>query len=88
MVEISFKNQNLVLIWDYEYTKVIGKERDEMIDMSPVQQDLDYRRGIDENRVQVWEMVMESYHDIATGKGRDCNEFFNELEEKYFNISK
>lgn len=59
-----------------------------MIDMSPIQQDLDYRRKIDENQKQVREMVMESYHDIAIGKGRDCNEFFIELEEKYFNINK
>lgn len=59
-----------------------------MIDVGPVQQDLDYRREIDKNQKQVREMVMESYHDIATGKSRDCNEFFNELEEKYFTINK
>lgn len=51
--------------------------------MSTVQQALDYRREINENRKQVREMVMESYHDIAAGKGRDCNEFFDELEKKY-----
>ena len=56
--------------------------------MGPVQQDLDYRKVIDENRIQVREMVMKSYHDIATGKGCEYNEFFNELEEKYFNINK
>lgn len=33
-------------------------------------------------------MMMESYHDIATGKGRNCNEFFNELEKKYSSINK
>ena len=56
--------------------------------MGPVQQDLDYRREIDKNQKQVREMVMESYPDIASGKGRDCNEFFDELEERYFNINK
>ncbi len=53
--------------------------------MSPAQQALDYRREIDENQKQVREMVMESYHDIAAGKGRDSNEFFDELEKKYSN---
>lgn len=53
--------------------------------MSPAQQVLDYRREIDENQKQVREMVMESYRDIAAGKGRDCNEFFDELEKKYSN---
>ncbi len=51
--------------------------------MSPAQEVLDYRRKIDENQKQVREMVMESYHDIAAGKGRDCNEFFEELEKRY-----
>lgn len=31
-------------------------------------------------------MILESYYDIQKGKGRDCNEFFNELENKYSNI--
>ncbi|MCM1201977.1 MAG: hypothetical protein NC312_12170 [Bacteroides fragilis] len=53
--------------------------------MSPAQQILDYRREIDENQKQIREMVMEIYHDIAAGKGRDCNEFFEELEKKYSN---
>ena len=51
--------------------------------MSPAQQVLDYRREIDENQKQVREMVMESYRDFTAGKGRDCNEFFDELEERY-----
>ena len=51
--------------------------------MSPAQQVLDYRREIDENQKQIREMVMESYRDIAAGKGRDCNEFFEELETRY-----
>ena len=43
--------------------------------MSQLQQALDYQR----------EMVMESCYDIAAGKGRDCNEFFEELEKRYTN---
>ncbi len=53
--------------------------------MRPAQQALDYRREIDENQKQVREMIMESYRDIAAGKGRDCNEFFEELEKRYTN---
>lgn len=53
--------------------------------MSPAQQALDYWKEIDENQKRVREMVMESYHDIAAGKGRDCNEFFEELEKRYTN---
>lgn len=53
--------------------------------MSPAQQVLDYRREIDENQKQIREMVMESYRDIATGKDRDCNEFFEEIEKRYSN---
>lgn len=56
--------------------------------MSPTQQVLGYNREIDENQKQVREMVMDSYHDIAAGKGRDCNEFFNELEKRYSNVNK
>ncbi|TCS77703.1 hypothetical protein [Muricomes intestini] len=51
--------------------------------MSPAQQLIDYRKEIDENQKQVREMVLESYRDIAVGKGRDHNEFFNELEKRY-----
>lgn len=53
--------------------------------MSPAQQVLNYWREIDENQKQIREMVMESHRDIAAGKGRDCNEFFEELEKKYSN---
>ena len=42
--------------------------------MSP-EQVLDYRREIEENQKQIWEMIMKSYQDIAAGKGRGCNEF-------------
>lgn len=51
--------------------------------MSLTQQVLNYRKEIDENQKQIREMVMESYCDIAAGKGRDCNEFFEELEKRY-----
>lgn len=51
--------------------------------MNPAQQVLDYQREAVENQKQIREMVMESYRDIATGKERDCNEFFDELEKKY-----
>ena len=53
--------------------------------MSPAQQVLNYRREIDENQKQVREMVMESYRDIAAGKGRDCNEFFKKKKKRYTN---
>lgn len=53
--------------------------------MSLTQQILDYRKEIDENQRQIRDMVMESYRDIAAGKGRDCNEFFEELEKRYSN---
>lgn len=31
-------------------------------------------------------MVLESCRDIAAGKGRDCNEFFEELEKRLENF--
>ena len=43
-----------------------------------------YCRG-EIGKKQIREMVLESYCDIAA-KGRDCNEFFDELEEKHSNI--
>ena len=53
--------------------------------MGSTQQISDYCKEIDENQKKIREMVLESYRDIAAGKGRDCNEFFDELEKKYFN---
>ena len=47
------------------------------------QQDLDYRIERDQNQKKIRDMVMESYHDIAMGKGRDCNEFFEELQKRF-----
>lgn len=55
----------------------------EVVYMSLEQQDLDYRIEIDQNQKQIRDMVMESYHDIAMGKGRDCNEFFEELQKRF-----
>lgn len=39
---------------------------------------LDNRQDLDKNQIR--QMVMESYHDIAAGKGHDYSDFFNELE--------
>ncbi|HBI59607.1 MAG TPA: hypothetical protein DDY31_00085, partial [Lachnospiraceae bacterium] len=38
---------------------------------------------IEENQKNVREMVMESYHDMQAGKGRDYKDFFSELESRY-----
>ncbi len=51
--------------------------------MNPTQQVLNYQKEINENQIHIRDMVLESYGDIALGKGRDCNKFFNELEKKY-----
>ena len=40
----------------------------------------DNRRDLDQNQIR--QMVMESYHDIEAGKGRDCRDFFCELEKR------
>lgn len=34
---------------------------------------------------QYEKMVMDSYQDMLAGKGRDCKEFFDELESRYKN---
>ncbi len=54
--------------------------------MSTVQQLLDCSADIDGSQRQVREKVLESYQDIALGKGRDCNEFFDELEKRYSGV--
>lgn len=51
--------------------------------MSPPQQMLEYQKELDENQMQVRKMVLESYQDTTAGKGRDCSEFFDELEKRY-----
>ena len=53
-----------------------------------VQQTLDYQREKEENQKQIRKMVLESYHDIAAGKGRENNEFFEELEARIENFKK
>ena len=39
--------------------------------------------AMEENQKDVRRMVMDSYHDIESGKGRDYKEFFAELESRY-----
>ena len=39
-----------------------------------------------DNKKDVRKMVMDSYHDIEKGKGRDYKEFFAELESRYENV--
>ena len=36
--------------------------------------------------MQERELVLKSYEDIAAGKGRDSNEFFDELELRYAEV--
>ena len=43
----------------------------------------DNRRDLDQNQIR--QMVMESYHDIEVGKGRECRDFFCELEKRLVN---
>lgn len=38
---------------------------------------------VDANQGNVREMVLESYHDMLEGKGRDYREFFEEIEGRY-----
>lgn len=40
---------------------------------------------MNENKKNVREMVMESYHDMQMGKGRNYKEFFSEMESRYKN---
>lgn len=51
--------------------------------MSPTPQLSEYPSKPNDTQMQVREMVLESYHDISSGKGRDCNEFFDDLEKRY-----
>ena len=43
----------------------------------------DFIDAMEENQRDVRKMVMDSYHDIEKGKGRDYKEFFTELESRY-----
>lgn len=38
---------------------------------------------IEENQKNVRGMVMESYRDMQSGKGRNYREFFSEMESRY-----
>lgn len=40
---------------------------------------------MEENQKMVQKMVMDSYQDMLAGKGRDCKEFFDEMESRYKN---
>lgn len=40
---------------------------------------------MEENQKIVRKMVMDSYQDMLAGKGRNCEEFFDELESRYKN---
>ena len=39
------------------------------------------------NQKEIRKMVMDSYHDMENGKGRDYKEFFAELESRYRNAN-
>ena len=47
----------------------------------------DYIEAMEENQKEIRKMVMDSYHDIEKGKGRDYKEFFAELESRYRNVN-
>ena len=42
---------------------------------------------LEENQKEIRKMVMDSYHDMENGKGRDYKEFFAELESRYRNAN-
>lgn len=46
---------------------------------------LKYKEELEENQSAVRKMVMDSLDDVKAGKGRDFNEFFDELEKRYQN---
>ncbi len=46
-----------------------------------------YATVMEENQKEVRKMVMNSYHDMEQGKGRDYKEFFAELESRYRNAN-
>ena len=54
--------------------------------MSPMRNVLQYEQELSENQRTIREMVLESVKDIKAGKGRDYNEFFDELEKRYRNV--
>lgn len=55
--------------------------------MSSAEQLFEYSDKVDDRQEQIREKVLESYKDISLGKGRDYNEFFDDLEKRYRNVS-
>lgn len=43
--------------------------------------------AMEENQKEVRKLIMESYHDMGNGRGRDYKEFFAELESRYRNAN-
>ena len=43
--------------------------------------------AMEENQKEIRKIVMDSYHDMENGKGRDYKEFFAELESRYRNAN-
>lgn len=46
-------------------------------------QAIDYEKELQEEQETVRNRILASMKDIKAGKGRDYNEFFDELEKKY-----
>ncbi len=57
-----------------------------MADTATIKQ-TNYANVMEENQKEVRKMVMNSYHDMEQGKGRDYKEFFAELESRYRNAN-
>ena len=55
--------------------------------MTPVEQLLERTNNVDDAHEETREKVLESFKDISLGKGRDCNEFFDDLEKRYKSVS-
>lgn len=51
------------------------------------QKQTNYAAAMEENQEDVRKMVLDSYHDMEQGKGRDYKEFFAELESRYRNAN-
>ena len=57
-----------------------------MADTATIKQ-TNYATVMEENQKEVRKMVMNSYHDMEQGKGRDYKEFFAEIESRYRNAN-
>lgn len=57
-----------------------------MADTATIKQ-TNYATVMEENQKEVRKMVMNSYHDMEQGNGRDYKEFFAELESRYRNAN-